>query len=473
MFRLEEHGTDIIDSLLTHTPPLPLECDSGHPEGETTRLGGDVGSVAERFWDEREHVPRPVAEGDPHQLVFRAFVPHAISGWVPTFDEETWRGVDAAQDAVRALEADHTQGSAAPAEWLLRRAESAASSTIEGVRPSARRLARAEAQLSLWQVQPRSQDSEALRNIEATEHALRIGSAPGPVTMDDIFSIHRALMGEDHPAAGQIRSGQNWIGSGFESTPLNAQFVPPPPEAVPALMDDLVECINAPVSGPLVHTAVVHAQFEAIHPFADGNGRTGRALIHLMLRRSGLTASCTLPISASLARRRDDYIRALNSSCTVCSPNDPLRSAAAAEWTRLLSSAAIEASYYARRIIDHVAAIRHRWLRTMRSLGVRRSNAAVRLIETLPARPVLNADSAAAMLDVDPRTARRSLDLLVTAGILVQRSAGKRNRVFEAVAITDAFAALASINAGDSDIHLPPLPDASGSRAEPFDEPNL
>ena len=432
-----------------------------------------MGSVAERFWDEREHVPRPVAEGDPHQLVFRAFVPHAISGWVPTFDEETWRGVDAAQDAVRALEADHTQGSAAPAEWLLRRAESAASSTIEGVRPSARRLARAEAQLSLWQVQPRSQDSEALRNIEATEHALRIGSAPGPVTMDDIFSIHRALMGEDHPAAGQIRSGQNWIGSGFESTPLNAQFVPPPPEAVPALMDDLVECINAPVSGPLVHTAVVHAQFEAIHPFADGNGRAGRALIHLMLRRSGLTASCTLPISASLARRRDDYIRALNSSCTVCSPNDPLRSAAAAEWTRLLSSAAIEASYYARRIIDHVAAIRHRWLRTMRSLGVRRSNAAVRLIETLPARPVLNADSAAAMLDVDPRTARRSLDLLVTAGILVQRSAGKRNRVFEAVAITDAFAALASINAGDSDIHLPPLPDASGSRAEPFDEPNL
>ena len=432
-----------------------------------------MGSVAERFWDEREHVSRPVAEGDPHRLVFRAFVPHAISGWVPTFDEETWRGVDAAQAAVRALEADHPQDSAAPAEWLLRRAESAASSTIEGVRPSARRLARAEAQLSLWQVQPRSQDSEALRNIEATEHALRIGSAPGPVTMDDIFSIHRALMGEDHPIAGQVRSGQNWIGSGFESTPLNAQFVPPPPEAVPALMDDLVECINAPMSGPLVHTAVVHAQFEAIHPFADGNGRTGRALIHLMLRRSGLTASCTLPISSSLARRRDDYIRALNSNCTVSSPNDPLRSAAAAEWTRLLSSAAIEASYYARRIIDHVAAIRHRWLRTMRSLGVRRSNAAVRLIETLPARPVLNADSAAAMLDVDPRTARRSLDLLVTAGILVQRSAGKRNRVFEAAAITDAFAALASINAGDSDIHLPPLPDASGSRAEPFDELNL
>ena len=166
-------------------------------------------------------------------------------------------------------------------------------------------------------------------------------------------------------------------------------------------------------------------------------------------------------------------MRALNSNCTVCSPNDPLRSAAAAEWTRLLASAAIEASYYARRIIDHVAAIRHGWLHTMSALGVRRSNAAVRLIETLPARPVLNADRAAAMLDVDPRTARRSLDLLVTAGILVQRSAGKRNRVFEASAITDALAALASINVGDSDIHLPPLPDAPASRAELLDEPNL
>ena len=109
----------------------------------------------------------------------------------------------------------------------------------------------------------------------------------------------------------------------------------------------------------------------------------------------------------------------------------------------------------------------------MRSLGVRRSNAAVRLIETLPARPVLNADSAAAMLDVDPRTARRSLDLLVTAGILVQRSAGKRNRVFEAAAITDAFAALASINAGDSDIHLRPCPTPPAAEPKPFDEPNL
>ena len=346
-----------------------------------------MGSLAERFWDEREHVSRPVAEGDPHRLVFRAFVPHAVSGWTPTFDEETWRRVDAAQDAVRALEADHPQGSAAPAEWLLRRAESAASSTIEGVRPSARRLARAEAQLSLWQEQPRSQDLEALRNIEATEHALGIGSSAGPVTVEDIFSLHRTLMGEDDPVAGQVRSGQNWIGSGFTSTPLDALYVPPPPEAVPALMEDLVECIRAPVSGPLVHAAVVHAQFEAIHPFADGNGRTGRALIHLMLRRSGLTGSCTPPISSSLARRRDDYMRALNSNCTVCGPNDPLRSAAVAEWTRLLSSAAIEASYYARRIIDHVAAIRHGWLRTMRALGVRRSNAAVRLIETLPGAP--------------------------------------------------------------------------------------
>ena len=424
-----------------------------------------MGMLVERFWGEHERASRPMVEGDPHRSVFRAFVPNAVAGWAPAFDEDTWRHVGAAEGAVRALEEDHPQGSAEPSEWLLRRAESAASSTIEGVRPSARRLARAEAQLSLWQEQPRSQDLEALRNISATELALRIGSVPGPVMMEDICSIHWALMGDDDPTAGQIRSVQNWIGSGFTSTPLNAQYVPAPPEAVPALMEDLVKCINEPVSGPLVHAAIVHAQFEAIHPFADGNGRTGRAVIHLMLRRSGLTGTCTLPISSSLARRRHDYIRALNSACTVCGADDPLRSAAAAEWIRLLSTAAVEASYYARRIIDHVAAIRHRWLRTMRALGVRRSNAAVRLIEVLPTRPVLNADSAAQMLGADPRTARRSLDLLTSAGILVQRSAGKRNRVFEAAAITDAFSALASINVGDSDISLPLLPDPDDSRA--------
>lgn len=417
-----------------------------------------MGTLVERYWDEHDRVSRAATSSDPGRQVFRAFVPHPIEGWAPTFSEATWRLVDAADSAVRALDADHPKDSAAPAEWLLRRAESAASSTIEGIRPSARRLARAEARLSLWQEQPRSQDFEALRNISATEVALRIGATPGPVTVRDVCAIHRALMGNDDPIAGQIRAAQNWIGSGFRSTPLDARYVPPPPDAVPDLMDDLVACINAPVSGPLVHAAVVHAQFEAIHPFADGNGRTGRALIHLMLRRRGLTGSGTLPVSSSLARRRDDYIQALERACTVCDADDRLRSAAATEWIELLCSAAIEASYFARRIIDHVESVRRLWLRTLRSMGVRRSNAAVRLIELLPTRPVLNAESAAEMLGADPRTARRSLDLLTTAGILVQRSAGRRNRVFEAAAITDAFAALASLNAGDRDIRLPPLP---------------
>ena len=416
-----------------------------------------MGTLVERYWDEHEQVSRAATEGDPHRFIFHAFVPHRVAGWAPTFDEDTWKHAAAAEDAVRALEADHPQGSTAPAEWLLRRAESAASSVIEGVQPSARRIARAEAQMSLWQEQPRPRDLEAFRNIAATELALQIGSAPGPVTTDDICAIHRTLMGDDGPTAGRIRTAQSWIGSGFMSTPLNAQYVAPPPETVPAFVEDLVKCINMPVSGPIVHAAVTHAQFEAIHPFADGNGRTGRALVHLMLRRNGLTGACTPPVSSSLARRRDEYIRALNSACTVCGPQDPLRSAAAAEWIRLMSTATIEASYYARRIIDHVAAIRRLWLRLLRSMGVRRSNAAVRLVELLPVRPVVNADSAAQMLGVDSRTARRSLDLLVTAGILVQRSAGKRNRVFEADAITGAFAALASINPGDQDIQLPPL----------------
>ena len=120
-----------------------------------------------------------------------------------------------AEQAVAALPA----GAASPAEWLLTRAESAASSTIEGVRPSARRLARAEAQLALGGQPPPYQDREALGNVSATRLALEIGAAGRTVTIEDLCSIHAALMGSD-PEAGQMRTRQNWIGASLSSLVL-------------------------------------------------------------------------------------------------------------------------------------------------------------------------------------------------------------------------------------------------------------
>ena len=413
-----------------------------------------MGRLVERFWDDQRLASRPSVVGDDESQVFGAFVPHKIAQWIPVLDDRASQRVLEAEAEVRALEADHEGKAALPAEWLLRRAESAASSTIEGIRPSARRLARAEAQLDLFEDRPKSADLEALRNISATDHALEIAAKGRPITLDDICAAHRTLMG-DGPMAGQLRDAQNWIGAGHFSTPLNAVHVPPPPEEVPDLMDDLAACGNRPGVNPIIQAALVHAQFETIHPFADGNGRTGRALIHLMLRHGGLTKVCTPPISSALALRRDDYLRALNETRVVCNETALERSATMSRWVWLLADATSEAAVLARRVIDHVSAVQDEWKERAAAHGTRKSSAPMRLIDELPAHPVLNAKKAADLLGADMRTALRCLRLLTECRILVQRSAGKRNRVYEAQDIVEAFTALAMARAGDQGIPLP------------------
>ncbi len=126
----------------------------------------------------------------------------------------------------------------------------------------------------------------------------------------------------------------------------------------------------------------------------------------------------------------------------MCAPDDPRRSAEFAPWIELCAEACAQACDYTQRIVSHVAALQQDWRDRLISGGVRRSNSVMRLIDALPSNPVLNAASAAELLAVNTRTARRSIDLLVGAGILVQRSAGRRNRVYEAESIIDTFAAL-------------------------------
>ena len=110
--------------------------------------------------------------------------------------------------------------------------------------------------------------------------------------------------------AGRIREEQNWIG-GNDYNPCGADFVPPPPEHVLPLLDDLFDAMDDDRLPPLVQAALVHPQFETIHPFHDGNGRTGRALIHVVLNRRGIAPEYVLPISVVLANNRDRYIAAL------------------------------------------------------------------------------------------------------------------------------------------------------------------
>ena len=330
------------------------------------------------------------------------------------------------------------------AHWLLVHLESTASSLIEGVDVSPRRLALAEAEMTLVGRRPAPVELEAIGDVAAIEHALGIGAGSEPVTVGDLCAIHRALMGDD-PIAGEIRTVQNWIGTRY-STPLRAVFVPPPPELVPELVEDLVASINEQGHPPLVHAAVVHAQFETIHPFADGNGRTGRALIQLMLRRSGLTTS-VLPLSASLVfQHARCYIGALNGARVVGDADDPQRSDALVEWIMLLADAVHGAAQYAADIACEVAGIRHLWQDLLAERSHRHSHTTTRLLEALASHPMLTVNRASEMLGADTRTTRRSIERLCDATIAAQVGTNQRNRIYEATDIIDLFHDIATIN---------------------------
>ena len=412
-----------------------------------------MGTTTPRYWDSREYDSRPARDGDPPSEVFEAYIPHPISGWAPDLSARTWHRVAAATERCRDLH--HGAAGALPAEWLLDRAESVASSSIEGIRPSARRVARAEARMALFGQQPADSEMQALRNISVTARARELAVSGTALSVDGLRQLHETLMGED-PVSGRIRDRQNWVGAGQLGGPLQAHHVGPPPEAVPGLLEDLVAYINEPDDGiPMVRAAVAHAQFETIHPFHDGNGRTGRALLQYMYLRAGLAAGAALPVSAALMLTRREYFDALDATRVVCAPDDPSRSRAFGGWIEHLAAASDHACRLHDRLNTHVGALQQQWAHTARGHRIRPSSAAFRLLAHLPANPVVTAHSARRLLGSTDRTARNAVSRLAEAGILVQRSAGRRNRVFECAAMMDAFTEASRHQPADSLTLLP------------------
>ncbi|WP_420610946.1 Fic family protein [Candidatus Poriferisodalis sp.] len=397
-----------------------------------------VGRHERRFWDGRLQVSRAAQSSDPARECFDAFVPHPINGWEPDLRTDTWRQVSMAAERCADL-ADATRSRPLAAEWLLDRSESIASSTIEEIRPSARRVARAEAQLELFSEMPPTAEMQALRNVAATQRAMEMAAAGTDLSVAGLCEMHATLMGEHDPIAGRIRDRQNWIGSGALGSPLEARHVGPPPEFVDGLLDDLVAYVNRDDDLTIVRAAIAHAQFETIHPFPDGNGRTGRALIQFMLRRDEVMGDGALPVSAALMLHKERYFDALDEVRVVCPADDPGRSRGYRPWIELLAQATAHACTLRGRLIEHVNALSQRWADQARQAGIRSSSAAAKLLDALPLHPVVTADSASALLSVDLRTAQRAVARLSKIGILEQRSAGRRNRVFECGDMMDAF----------------------------------
>lgn len=198
-----------------------------------------------------------------------------------------------------------------------------------------RRLALADLDANL---EPRSHAREVVANLEALREALALAERGGTVAPDDLCRLHARLMAGtwDVHLGGVVREEQNWIGG---NTPLDATSVPPPHQEVPALLDDLCAYLSGTDHSPLVQAALVHAQFETIHPFADGNGRTGRALLHLVLRRRGLCTRFVPPISLVLATWSRRYVDALMATRVEARPGSVQDTEGWAQWIETLAEA--------------------------------------------------------------------------------------------------------------------------------------
>jgi Fic family protein len=364
---------------------------------------------------------------------YDAFIPDPIASRNFDLSTELAGVVSDAEAAVRALNArDMPAPAPAPLARLLLRTEAVASSKVEGMQVDPWSLARAEARSDLGgKASPTV--LEVLANIDAMVLAVEDAAAQQAVSVEHIVAIHRVLLVDSSPeTAGRIRREQNWIG-GNDHNPCGAAYVPPPPEDVDRLLQDLsVFCCEEHLP-PLIQAAMAHAQFETIHPFAHGNGRTGRALIQVILRRRGLAPAYVPPASLALANDTEGYIRGLVA----------YREGDMAAWLERFAVAAAQAASWAAQYLVVVGALQARWREQLGHVGTRPPRADAvswALVDLLPGHPVLTLPVAVALTGRTKAAVNAGLAQLVAAGVLRPLTAGARNRAWEAVGLLDLLA---------------------------------
>jgi Fic family protein len=351
--------------------------------------------------------------------------PIPLAGRPLAVDASVARRAAQVEAAVRALaDGPGARGLEGLARFLLR-SEAIASSRIEGLQVSAQQVALAEfADSEGMPVRGFTANARLVANNIAALRRSAVDLAAAPeVSVEGVVDLHRALLPDDRPPG--LREVQNWIG-GDDWHPLDADFVPPPSDRVPALMADLVEYMNGGVHAPLVQAAIVHAQFETVHPFTDGNGRVGRALIHAVLSRRGLTRTAVVPVSLVLLTRSEEYVAGLTAYRYIGPPDSTAAQAGVAEWLRVFIDAVHVAARQALEFVDALAELHERWAQRhrdyRRTSGLRpqpRTDAAVaRLLDLLPEVPVMTARTAQRLLDVSFPATRSALEELAEAGIV-------------------------------------------------------
>jgi len=370
---------------------------------------------------------------------YEAYVPDALVGRQFTFNGLVAADMADAEAAIARL--NSTASALVDTEALARlllRAECVASSKIEGLEVGPRRLIRAEAARVLGDASGDVTADEVLGNIEAMSWAVNTLAPRETITVDGLLEVHRRLLaGTRHERfGGKIREEQNWIG-GSNYNPCSASFIPPPHEEVQDLLDDLCTFCNSDSLPTIAQAAIAHAQVETIHPFVDGNGRTGRALIHVIMRRRGLAERVLPPISLILATRADDYISGLTATRYRGDATSPGAHDGLNRWIGTFASAATRSVTDAFAFEERVGEIEVAWRE--RVGRIRADSATARLIRTLPGAPIVTVGGASELIGRSFQQTNEAITRLVAAKVLSQVTIGKRNRAFEASEIVDAF----------------------------------
>lgn len=386
-------------------------------------------TTEEQPWEPKR---APIA-GDrrPVPSTYLASVPARIAEQTFDLDDDVLAAAEDARASIvrfdaelsALLGADHEL---APMSAVLLRTESASSSQIENITAGARALALAELGITRFG----SNAAQVVANVDAMRRAIDLADE---VTPGSILAVHESLM-RDQPRTGpgEFRQEPVWIGGG-DWSPHGATFVAPHHTRVPQAVDDLCRFTRRTNLSLIAHAAIAHAQFETIHPFSDGNGRTGRALVHAMLKRGGATTRTTVPVSAGLLSNTGSYYDAL----TAYRLGDPNPIVAR------FNDAAFAAIINGRSLAADLKAIYEDW---QDRLAVRRDAVAWRVLPVLLAQPAVTSKVVQVRCRVSQPAADRALNQLLEAGIVQRKDEHgeerRRNVVWrstEVLVALDAF----------------------------------
>ena len=349
------------------------------------------------------------------------WLPPKITDSKPSIPSAVAADMDNALREIAALDETHGEHLASLSTLLLR-AESVASSKIELVEASLDDYARA-----LHGVRSNASANSMVASTRAMDDLIGSVRDGGPVALTEIYKAHAILMADDpheRAHAGKVRDLQNWI-EGSDHSPRGASYVPPPPRTVDEYMDDLARFSNRSDIGVLTQAAIAHAQFESIHPFTDGNGRIGRALINTILRKRGTTRRVVVPLASAIVARRQSYFDALSA----------YREGDAGPIIESFSAGSLIAAQESRITAKRLAAMPEEWREA--AGAPRKGSAASKILDDLLNNPVFSAEEAELRVGGATSSVYAAIGQLHDAGVIRPLTNRTRNQVWVAASLAD------------------------------------